>query len=54
MFEISYNRITNITNDIYIENLGVEPTISYENGSFVKIVWLEALLAKLKNKSSPT
>lgn len=43
------NGPTNVTNDVYIENLGVEPTTSDKNGSSVKIVWLEALLTKLKN-----
>ncbi|XP_050895329.1 protein MAIN-LIKE 2-like [Lathyrus oleraceus] len=44
----------NVTNDVYMENLGVEPTASDKNGASVKIVWLEALLTQLKNNSSPT
>ncbi|XP_050887360.1 protein MAIN-LIKE 2-like [Lathyrus oleraceus] len=48
------NGPTNITNDVYMENLGVEPTVSNKNGASVKIVWLEALLAQLKNNSNST
>ncbi|XP_050916377.1 protein MAIN-LIKE 2-like [Lathyrus oleraceus] len=48
------NGLTNVTNNVYMENLGVEPTASDKNGASVKIVWLEALLTQLKNNSSPT
>ncbi|XP_050875433.1 protein MAIN-LIKE 2-like [Lathyrus oleraceus] len=48
------NGPTNVTNDVYMENLGVKSTASDKNGDFVKIVWLEALLTQLKNNSTPT
>ncbi|XP_050876535.1 protein MAIN-LIKE 2-like [Lathyrus oleraceus] len=48
------NGPTNVTNDVYMDNLGVELTASDKNGASVKIVWLEALLTELKNNSSPT
>ncbi|XP_050896401.1 protein MAIN-LIKE 2-like [Lathyrus oleraceus] len=37
------NGPTNVTNDVYMENLGIEPTTSDKNGASVKIVWLEAI-----------
>lgn len=48
------NDPTNVINDVYMENLGVEPTASDKNGASVKIVWLEALLTQLKNNPNPT
>ena len=48
------NGPTNVTNDVYMENLCVEPTASDKNGTSVKIVWLEALLTQLKTNSTPT
>jgi hypothetical protein len=48
------NGPTNITNDVYMENLGIEQTTSDKNGASVKIVWLEAVLTQLKNNPSPT
>ncbi|XP_050909545.1 protein MAIN-LIKE 2-like [Lathyrus oleraceus] len=37
------NGPTNVINDVYMENLGIEPTTSDKNGASVKIVWLEAI-----------
>ncbi|XP_050880904.1 serine/threonine-protein phosphatase 7 long form homolog [Lathyrus oleraceus] len=48
------NDLTNVTNDVYMENLGVEPTASDKNGASIKIVWLKALLTQLKINSNPT
>ena len=48
------NGPTNVTNDVYMENLGIEPTTSDKNGASVKIVWLEAVLTQLKNNPNPT
>jgi hypothetical protein len=48
------NDPTNVTNDVYMENLGIEPTVSDKNGASVKIVWLEAVLTQLKNNPNPT
>ncbi|XP_050876542.1 protein MAIN-LIKE 2-like [Lathyrus oleraceus] len=45
---------TNVTNDVYMENLGIEPTSSDNNGASVKIVWFEAVLTQLKNNPNPT
>ncbi|CAK8533444.1 unnamed protein product [Lathyrus sativus] len=48
------NGPTEVTNDVYMENLGVEPTSADQNRGFVKITWLESLYELLKNNSSPT
>ncbi|XP_050917828.1 serine/threonine-protein phosphatase 7 long form homolog [Lathyrus oleraceus] len=48
------NGPTNVTNDVYMENLGIEPTASDKNGASVKIVWLEAVLTQLKNNPNPS
>ena len=45
------NDYTNVTNDVYFENLGLKPTTLDKNGSYVKIVWIKGLLTELKNKS---
>ncbi|XP_050920254.1 serine/threonine-protein phosphatase 7 long form homolog [Lathyrus oleraceus] len=47
------NGPTNVTNDVYMENLGIEPTTSDKNGASVKIVWLEVVLTQ-KNNPNPT
>lgn len=48
------NGPTWIGSKVYIEYLGIEPPMECKIGNFVKMVWLDAVLEELKNKSSPT
>ncbi|CAK8570591.1 unnamed protein product [Lathyrus sativus] len=48
------NGPTEVTNDVYMENLGVESTEADKNRGSVRITWLENLYEILKNNSAPT
>ncbi|CAK8563585.1 unnamed protein product [Lathyrus sativus] len=45
---------TGVTNDVYMENLGVEPTAADKSRGSVRIIWLENLYEVLKNNSATT
>ncbi|CAK8532814.1 unnamed protein product [Lathyrus sativus] len=51
---IAINGPTEVTNYIYMENLGVEPTEEDKIKGSVRITWLEGLYETLKNKPAPT
>ncbi|CAK8562172.1 unnamed protein product [Lathyrus sativus] len=48
------NGPTEVTNYVYMENLGVEPTEDEKIKCSIKITWLEGLYGNLKQKSAPT
>ncbi|CAK8535795.1 unnamed protein product [Lathyrus sativus] len=48
------NGPTEVTNDVYMESLGVEPTEADKNRGSVRITWLENLYEILKDNSAPT
>ncbi|CAK8568006.1 unnamed protein product [Lathyrus sativus] len=52
--EKAINGPTEVTNDVYMESLGVEPTEANKNRGSVRIMWLENLYEVLKNNSAPT
>ncbi|CAK8563590.1 unnamed protein product [Lathyrus sativus] len=48
------NGPTQVGGDVYMEHLGVEPTTSDKHKGYVKIVWLQTTLARLRQKARPT
>ena len=48
------NGPTQLGEDVYMENLGVEPSDQYRRKKFVRITWINDVLDDLKRRDAPT